>query len=138
MLKRLRTVLVLMAITVFACGHALNAMAQAGEHLDGVAVTLADSHEHVHAPDHSHQVIVEHGELPAAGTCQGPACDTDEHPHHLCCHIHVHCCGVSGFLPEVLQVPGPAPRALSLARFADALPLGGLVYPLLRPPRRAV
>ena len=57
---------------------------------------------------------------------------------HSYCHIHIHCCGITGYLPAGLQVSDPASRALLLARFADALPLGGLVYPLLRPPRRSV
>ena len=138
MLKRLRTVLVLMAITVFACGNALTAMADAGEHMDGLVVNLMGSHEHVHTPGHTHDATVEPEELHAAETCQGAACDSSEHYDHSYCHIHVHCCGVTGFLPAGLQVSDPAPRELSLARFADALPLGGLVYPLLRPPRRSV
>lgn len=138
MLKRLRTVLVLMAITVFACGNALNAVAEAGEHTDGVAVNLTGSHEHVHTRGHSHEAAVGHEEHHADDSCQGAACDTSEHPDHSYCHIHVHCCGVTGFLPSGLQVSDPAPRELSLARLSDALPLGGLVYPLLRPPRRAV
>ena len=137
MLKRLRTVLVLMAITVFACGNALIAIADAGAHGDGV-VNLTGGHEHVHTPGHSHEAAVEHEEQHAADTCQGAACDTSEHPDHSFCHIHVHCCGVTGFLPAGLQFSDPAFRALLLTRFADSLPLGGLVYPLLRPPRRSV
>lgn len=139
MLKCLRTMLVLVAIAAFACGNALNALAEVSGHLNGGVVTLTTAgHAHVHTSGHSHDTTTDQDGVHTADACQGSVCEADEHPDHPCCHTHAHCCGFAGFLPAPFHFSALTSSGQYLAHFDGAVPLGGIVYPLLRPPRLTV
>lgn len=139
MLKRLRTVLVLIAIAAFACGNALNAMAGAAEPLGSVNGRMAAAaHTHVHTSGHAHDAMADVATDHSTSACQGSLCDAGDHPDSSCCHIHAHCCGFAGFLPVPLILAALTSSGQYFAHFDGAVPLGGIVYPLLRPPRLAV
>lgn len=140
MASAVRTFLGILMVAVLACGNPLSALAEAVEHI-GVEFSHtisqnAGSHTHHHDHSQAPGTVDIAGSGLAANDCYAGACHPEDQPGEPCCHVHAHCCGSSGFLPsQALPHQQRFVIAIRMAFVREAVPLGAIVYPLLRPPR---
>lgn len=162
MLLKVRQILALLLAVVVACGGAsavsTTASAHAGGHHAHAATVTAGSHSAVerhhggaHGRDHRMAGHEHHHDRQATaapiadgattGATAGP-CRSDEGclpgagHDGPCCHVHASCCCWVGFVPACSSLEARGGAGAKLAAIDAALPHGGIIHPLLRPPRR--
>lgn len=133
MLNGLRTFLCLLLVAAIFCGNVLIGVSEAGQNeVRGHSASFADT-AHDHHDGHERTSI---GDLAnETSPCDGAGCGGGGEADHLCCQMHAHCCTSVGFPPSAIKLAPRSPRVIDTALFDHALPMGTIVYPLLRPPR---
>ena len=140
MARAVRKFFGILLIAVLACGNPLSAIADAVEHVGAefshASSQNAGSHKHRHDHSQTSGMVDIAGSGLAANDCYAGACHPEDQPGEPCCHVHAHCCVSSGYLPsQGLPYQQRVVIATRMAFAREALPLGAIVYPLLRPPR---
>jgi hypothetical protein len=139
MRRRIRTVLAWLMVAVIACGNGLSISAEAAGHmvngLTHVVSTGDGAHQHVSAHRHAGAERVAAAEL--NGGCGAAQCAPADHQEEPCCNVHAHCCVSIGFVPSCAGLVLLVPEDQRHYAFVATLLQTGMIYPVLRPPRRA-
>lgn len=139
MIRIVRKALAALLVLALACGNHASAFAEASEHVRNIDIAIpghARAHHHSHAAHHAISLF-EHFTAAKAAICFSEAnCSSGEHQGgDRCCHVHAHCCLGLGLVPLGVSVVLRTDSSSKLTGPNCAPPHGGIVIPLLRPPR---